>query len=46
MRSLPVLLITNSFKEFKEKVGTSNVVTFDVDAETFDDEAWKVSSDI
>ena len=46
MMSLPVLLITNSFKGFEEKVGTSNVVTFDVDTETFDDEACKVPSDI
>ena len=46
MRSLHIILKTNFFKQFKEKVGTSNVVTFDVDAETFDDEACKVSSDI
>ena len=46
MRSLPVLLNTNSFKEFKEKVGKSNIATFDVDAETFCDETHGVTSDI
>ena len=46
MRLLPVLLNTNSFKEFEEKVGKSNIATFDVDSETFCDEACEVASDI
>ena len=45
MRSFPVVLNSNSYKEFEEKVGKSNIATFDVDAKTFDDQAHKVASD-
>ena len=46
MRLLPMLLETNSFKEFEEKVGKSNIANFEFDSEIQNDEACEVASEM